>query len=65
MSAFELSVMVLQQCNGYCNAKEEAMPGIDLSLAVNYIPAVECLSKTFAIVSSMAFVSEQHDLGAL
>lgn len=40
------------------------MPGIDLSLAVNYIPAVECLSKTVAIVSSMAFVSEQHDLGA-
>ena len=56
--------MVLQQCDGYCNAKEEAMPGIDLSLAVNYIPAVECLSKTLAIVSSMAFVSEQHDLGA-
>ena len=40
------------------------MPGIDLSLAVNYIPAVECLSKTLAIVSSMAFVSDQHDLGA-
>ncbi len=40
------------------------MPGIDLSLAVNYIPAVECLSKTVAIVSSIAFVSEQHDLGA-
>jgi hypothetical protein len=40
------------------------MPGIDLSLAVNYIPAVECLSKTVAIVSSLAFVEERHDLGA-
>jgi hypothetical protein len=56
--------MVLQQCDGYCNAKEEGMPGIDLTLAVNYIPAVECLSKTVAIVSSMAFVADQHSLGA-
>lgn len=40
------------------------MPGIDLSLAVNYIPAVECLSKTVAIVSTLAFVDERHDLGA-
>ena len=40
------------------------MPGIDLSLAINYLPAVDCLSKTISIVSSLAFVSEQHDLGA-
>ena len=61
---FEMRGEVLQRANGYCNAKEEAMPGIDLSLAVNYIPAVECLTKTVALVSSMAFVSESHDLGA-
>lgn len=40
------------------------MPGIDLSLAVNYIPAVECLSKTVAIVSTMAFIDDLHQLGA-
>ena len=60
---FESLAMVLQG-GGYCNAKEEGMPGIDLSLAVNFIPAVECLTKTVAIVASMAFVAEQHDLGA-
>jgi hypothetical protein len=61
---FEMKETVLQPRDGYCNAKEESMPGIDLSLAVNYIPAVECLSKTISIVSSMAFVDERHDLGA-
>ena len=61
---FEFGDMVLQQRDGYCNAKEEGMPGIDLSLAVNYIPAVECLSKTVAIVSSLAFVDDMHQLGA-
>ena len=63
MPVFESLAMVLQG-GGYCNAKEEGMPGIDLSLAVNFIPAVECLTKTVAIVASMAFVAEQHDLGA-
>jgi hypothetical protein len=56
--------MVLQRCEAYCNAKEEGMPGIDLTLAVNYIPAVDCLSKTVAIVSSMAFVDDLHQMGA-
>lgn len=64
VSVFEMADSVLQPRGGYCNAKEESMPGIDLSLAVNYIPAVECLSKSVAIVSSMAFVEERHDLGA-
>lgn len=64
MPVFEFRAMVLQQRDGYCNSKEDGMPGIDLTLAVNYIPAVECLSKTVAIVASMAFVDELHQLGA-
>ena len=45
------------------DCKKDMTP-VDLSLAINYLPAVACLTKTLLITSSLAIVNSEHSLGA-
>jgi len=41
----------------------EDMAHIDLSLAINYLPAVACILKTILMASTLAIVKPEHALG--
>ena len=43
--------------------KKDTMPSIDLKLAVNYLPAIECILKTLLISTSMSLLDNGHHLG--
>ena len=42
---------------------KDTMPIIDLKLAVNYLPAIECILKTLLISTSMCLLDNGHHLG--
>jgi hypothetical protein len=45
------------------SGKPDDMAHIDLSLAINYLPAVSCILKTLLMSSTLIMVTSEHNLG--